>query len=64
MFHGLDIEYLLEIERRLKAELKNKELPLQRKKEVESCLYYILEEKRVKRGFYSEKIKENSESTS
>lgn len=52
MFQGLDIEYLLEIERRLKAELEDKNLPLQRKKEVEFCLYHIKEAKRVKKGFY------------
>ncbi len=52
MFQGLDIEYLVMIENRLKAELKNKELPLQRKEEVESCLYNIKEAKRVRRGFY------------
>jgi len=53
MFHGLDIEVLVEIENRLKAELEDKELPLQRKEEVESCLYYIKEAKRVKKGFYT-----------
>ncbi|MBA7613415.1 hypothetical protein ES703_20664 [subsurface metagenome] len=53
MFQGLDIEVLVEIERRLKAELEDKELPLQRKEEVESCLYHIKEAKRVKKGFYA-----------
>ena len=53
MFHGLDIEVLVEIENRLKAELEDKELPLQRKEEVESCLYHIKEAKRVKKGFYT-----------
>jgi hypothetical protein len=55
MFQGLDIEVLIEIENRLKAELaeiKDKELPHQRKEEIESCLYYIKEAKRVKNGFY------------
>ncbi|MBA7525521.1 hypothetical protein ES705_17672 [subsurface metagenome] len=52
MFQGLDIEYLVMIENRLKVELKNKELPLQRKEEVESCLYHIEQAKKVKRGFY------------
>ncbi|MBA7547574.1 hypothetical protein ES705_40003 [subsurface metagenome] len=55
MFQGLDIEYLVMIENRLKAELaelKDKELPCQRKEEIESCLYYIKEAKRVKKGFY------------
>jgi len=52
MFQGLDIELLVEIENRLKAELKDKELPLQRKTELESCLYHINEAKRVKSGFY------------
>jgi len=55
MFQGLDIEVLIEIENRLKAELKDKELPLQRKEEIESCLYYIGEAKRVKKGFYANK---------
>jgi len=53
MFQGLDIEVLVEIERRLKAELEDKELPYQRREEVESCLYYINEAKRVKEGFYT-----------
>jgi len=53
MFQGLDIEVLVEIERRLKAELEDKELPCQRKEEVESCLYHIKEAKRVKKGFYT-----------
>ncbi|MBA7592455.1 hypothetical protein ES708_34638 [subsurface metagenome] len=53
MFQGLDIEVLVEIENRLKAELKDKELPYQRKEGIESCLYYINEAKRVKKGFYS-----------
>ena len=52
LFQGLDIEYLIEIENRLKAELKDKDLPYQRKEEIESCLYHIKEAKRVKRGFY------------
>ncbi|MBA7582978.1 hypothetical protein ES708_24916 [subsurface metagenome] len=52
MFQGLDIEYLVMIENRLKSELKDKELPKQRKTEVESCLYHIKEAKRVKKGFY------------
>ena len=52
MFQGLDIEVLIEIENRLKAELKNKKLPYQRKEEIESCLYHIKEAKRVKKGFY------------
>lgn len=55
MFHGLDIEVLVEIENRLKAELEDKNLPYQRKEEVESCLYHIKEAKRVKKGFYSVK---------
>jgi len=54
MFQGLDIEVLVEIENRLKAELKSKDLPYQRKEEVVSCLYYIKEAKRVKKGFYKE----------
>jgi len=53
MFHGLGIEVLVEIENRLKAELEVKELPLQRREEVESCLYHIKEAKRVKKGFYT-----------
>ena len=53
MFQGLDIEVLVEIENRLKAELKDKAIPDQRKEEVESCLYHIKEAKRVKKGFYS-----------
>ena len=56
MFQGLDIEVLVEIENRLKAELaelKDKAIPYQRKEEVESCLYHIKEAKRVKKGFYS-----------
>ena len=53
MFQGLDIEILVEIENRLKAELKDKELPYQRKEEIESCLYHIKEAKRVGKGFYS-----------
>ena len=52
MFQGLDIEYLVMIENRLKAELKDKEIPGQRKEEIESCLYHIKEAKRVKEGFY------------
>ena len=52
MFQGLDIEYLVMIENRLKAELKDKAIPNQRKEEIESCLYYIKEAKRVKKGFY------------
>lgn len=53
LFDGLDIEVLVEIERRLEAELKDKDLPYQRKEEVESCLYHIKEAKRVKKGFYT-----------
>ena len=52
MFQGLDIEYLVMIENRLKAELKDKAIPNQRKEEIESCLYHIKEAKRVRRGFY------------
>jgi len=52
-FQGLDIEVLIEIENRLKAELKDNELPKQRKTEVESCLYHINEAKKVKNGFYA-----------
>lgn len=52
LFDGLDIEVLIEIERRLKLELKDKRLPCQRREEVESCLYHIKEAKRVKKGFY------------
>lgn len=51
LFDGLTIEALIEIEARLKTELEDKELPLQRKAEVESCLYHIREAKKVKRGF-------------
>lgn len=53
LFDGLDIEVLVEIERRLKAELEDKGLPHKRKQEVESCLYHIKEAKRVKKGFYA-----------
>jgi hypothetical protein len=53
MFQGLDIEVLIEIENRLKAEIKDKELTYQRRVEIDSCLYYIKEAKRVKKGFYS-----------
>ncbi|MBA7522615.1 hypothetical protein ES705_14735 [subsurface metagenome] len=53
-FFGLDIEVLQEIENRLKAELKDKELPYHRKEEIESCLYHIKEAKRIKKGFYVE----------
>ncbi len=52
MFQGLDIEYLVMIENRLKAELKDKDLPYQRKEEIVSCLCYIKEAKRVKNRFY------------
>jgi len=55
MFQGLDIEVLIEIEKRLRSELKDKSIPYQRKEEVESCLYYIGEAKRVKKGFYANK---------
>jgi len=53
LFDGLTVEALIEIERRLKLELKDKGLPYQRKEEVESCLYHIKEAKRVKKGFYT-----------
>jgi len=53
MFHGLDIEVLVEIENRLKAELEDKAIPYKRKEEVKSCLYHIKEAKRVKKGFYT-----------
>ncbi|MBA7489800.1 hypothetical protein ES702_00334 [subsurface metagenome] len=55
MFQGLDIEVLIEIEKRLKAELKDPELPYQRRQEVNACLYHIKEAERVKKGFYSVK---------
>ena len=53
LFDGLTVEALIETERRLKSELEDKELPLQRRAEVESCLYHIKEAKKVKRGFYA-----------
>lgn len=56
MFQGLDIELLVEIENRLKAELKDRNLPFQRKEEIVSCLYHIKLAKRPgKKGFYSVK---------
>ena len=56
MFQGLDIEVLTEIENRLKAELKDRNLPFQRKEEIVSCLYHIKLAKRPgKKGFYSVK---------
>ena len=50
LFDGLTVEALVETENRLKAELTDKEIPYQRKQEIESCLYYIKEAKRVKGG--------------
>jgi len=55
MFFGLDIEILLMIEKRLKAELKNRSIPHHRKEEIESCLYRIDKAKQVKEGFYADK---------
>jgi len=54
LFQGLDIEVLVEIENRLKAELKDPELPYQRRQEVNACLYHIREAKKVKSGFYAD----------
>ncbi|MBA7522137.1 hypothetical protein ES705_14254 [subsurface metagenome] len=54
MFYGLDIEVLVEIERRCEAELKNKAIPHQRREEVKLCLDHIKEAKKVKKGFYVE----------
>jgi len=41
MFVGMNPQKLEEIKKRLKAELKDKNLPKQRKEEVLSYLYYI-----------------------
>jgi len=59
LFQGLDIEILIMIEKRLKAELEDPELPYQRRQEANACLYHIREAKRVKNGFYASK-KENA----
>jgi len=55
LFQGLDIEVLVEIEKRLKSELEDKELPYQRRQEVDACLYHIEQAKVVKEGFYAKK---------
>jgi len=41
MFTGLDIEVIKTIKKRLETELKDKELPAQRREEVEALIYNI-----------------------
>lgn len=41
MFSGLDIEIVEIIKKRLETELEDKELPAQRREEVEAILYNI-----------------------
>jgi len=40
MFENLDLETIENIKKRLKSELKDPELPKQRKEEVDSLIYY------------------------
>ncbi len=41
MFTGTGLEVMEDIKKRLESELKDKDLPYQRKEEVESLIYYI-----------------------
>lgn len=64
MFEKVDIREIKSIKERLKAELKDKNLPFQRKEEVESLIYYLdtwLDRRDYKeREHYREVIKSES----
>lgn len=59
MFAGSGPKDLKKVRKNLKAELRDKDLPRQRKEEIESYLYYIGECIRAKRGKSFKRLNKN-----